>query len=272
VSTPSIALALGGGGARGFAHLGVLEVLKSEGIPIDGIVGTSMGALIGATYGAHVDLHYMKDLIDEIPWKDLMDVGFRRMGLTDGQRVTALIRLLTKRKRLEDLDPRVWVVATNLLNGEEVVFTEGVLDVAVRASISIPGLFTPVTCENAFLVDGGLVAGVPVTIARRMETDAVVAVNVAHDFKRSTPTNLFEVLIQTVDIMTDRIDRYQIHQADLVITPNVGDIGTLEFNRGKECIERGAEAAWASLPALKRLLERCMEKKHQLEMVVNKSP
>jgi NTE family protein len=177
------------------------------------------------------------------------------MGLIDGDRVMALIRLLTKNKRLEELDPPVWVVATNLLNGEEVVFTEGLLDLAVRASISIPGLFTPVSCENAFLVDGGVVAGVPVSVARRMEKDLVVAVNVSHDFKRSVPNNLFDVLIQATDIMSDRMDRFQIEQADLVINPNVGDVGTLEFHRGAECIERGIEAARQSLPAIRRLLD-----------------
>lgn len=261
---PSIALALGGGGARGFAHLGVLQVFRDEGIPIQGIAGTSMGAMIGAAYGAGVDLHYMRCLIEELPWQDFMDIGFHRMGLIDGERVTALIRLLTKGKRLEELDPKVWVVSANLLNGEEVVFTEGVLDMAVRASISIPGLFTPVKCENAVLVDGGVVAGVPVSVARRMGTDRVIAINVAHDYKSSVPGNMVEVLMQSADIMMDHMDCHQIQQADLVITPDVGNVGILEFQRGTECIKRGVEAAQAAMPAIRRLLdnldgyERCI--------------
>ena len=253
--TPSIALSLGGGGVRGLAHLGVLRVFQEEGIPISAVTGTSMGALVGVAFGAGIDLHYFERLIEHLPWKDFFDLGFRRMGLVDGERVMSLIRLLTKGKNMEDLDPPVWVVATDLQNGNEVVFSRGPADLAVRASVSIPGLFTPVRAGNTVLVDGGVVAGVPVSVARRMDKDLVFAVNVNHDFKRATARNLLDVLLQTVDIMGNRLDSYQIAQADLVISPDVGDVGTLEFQRSNECIEKGKEAARLMIPTIRRILE-----------------
>lgn len=252
---PSIALALGGGGARGLAHLGVLQVLTEEGIVVDAIAGTSMGALIGAAFGAGVDLHYMDELVQNLPWQDFMDIGFHRMGLVHGERVMALIRLLTKGKPLEELRPKVWVVATDLQNGTEVIFNQGAADLAVRSSISIPGLFTPVNCENATLVDGGVVAGVPVRVAQRMGTDLVIAVNVSHDFKRSVPRNMVDVLMQTIDIMGYHLDNHQISHADLVISPDVGEVGMLDFQQSGECIKRGRTAAKEMIPRVLRLLE-----------------
>lgn len=255
MTRPSIALALGGGGVRGLAHLGVLQVLAEEGIIVDAVTGTSMGALIGVAFGAGVDLHYLDGLIQHLPWQEFIDIGFHRMGLVDGERVMALIRLLTKGKLLEELSPPVWVVATDLQNGNEVVFNQGASDMAVRSSISIPGLFTPVNCENATLVDGGVVAGVPVGVAQRMGMDLVIAVNVAHDFKRATPRNMVDVLMQTIDIMGYHLDSYQISQADMVISPDVGEIGMLDFHRSGDCIARGREAALRMIPSIHRLLE-----------------
>lgn len=249
-----IVLALGAGGVRGLAHIGVLQVFREEGIPIHAIAGTSMGAMVGVAFGAGSDLYYLEKLVEFLPWQDFIDIGIHRMGLVEGDRVLELIRILTKGKRLEELTPPVWVVATNLQTGQEVVFTEGRIDLAVRASISIPGFFAPVIYENRILVDGGVVAGVPVTVARRMGPDFVIAVHVAHDFKRAQPKNMVDVLLQTVDIMGNRLDTDQIMQADLVITPDVGNVGTLELNRSKECIQKGRDAARKVLPAIHRLL------------------
>lgn len=252
---PKIALALGSGGVRGLAHIGVLQVFQEEGIPLHAIAGTSMGALVGVAYGAGSDLHYLEQLIEYLPWQDFIDIGFHRMGLVEGDKVLELIRLLTKGKQFEELNPPVWVVATNLQTGQEVVFSKGRIDLAVRSSISIPGFFSPVVYENGILVDGAVVAGVPVTIARRMEADFVVAVHVAHDFKRSRPKNVVDVLLQTVDIMSSRLDTDQIIQADLVITPDVGNVGALELNRSKDCIQKGREAARRVMPAIHRLID-----------------
>src|SRR5690606_29906785 len=140
---PRIAWALGGGGVRGFAHLGVLKVLQEEGIAVDALAGTSMGAGMAALFAAATDLKYLAALATRISWEDFIDLRFPRYGLVEGKRLLPLIQLLTKRKKLEELALPVRIIATDLFTGEEVVFSQGPLDLAVRASISIPGVFTP---------------------------------------------------------------------------------------------------------------------------------
>lgn len=252
---PRIAWALGGGGVRGFAHLGVLRVLQEEGIPVNALAGTSMGAVVAAAYGAGTKLDYLCRTAEALSWDRLWDFHFPRMGLIGGERIMTILKLLTKRKKLEELDPPVWVVATDLLTGEEVVFKEGELEPAVRASISIPGIFTPVRHEKRLLVDGGVVAGVPAGTARRMGMDLVIAVNVSYDFTLSPPGNLFEILMKTVEIMGSRVNETQVAQADLVLTPRVGHVGTGHFQHAADCIAEGEKAARRALPAIRRLVE-----------------
>jgi NTE family protein len=175
---PKIVLALGGGGARGFAHIGVLQVLKEAGIKASGVAGTSMGALIGATYAAGTDLYYLGQLVEYFHWEDLIDLNLPVLGLIDGSKVKTVIDLLTKGKSIEDLAIEYRAVATDLLSGEKVIFNEGPLASAVRASISIPGVFNPVEINGRILVDGAVVAGVPVEVARRLGGDITIAVNV----------------------------------------------------------------------------------------------
>lgn len=252
---PRIAWALGAGGARGLAHLGVLQVLEEEGIPVDFLTGTSMGAVVAVFYASGVNLKYLSQLAEYISWENLWDLSFPRMGLVNGERIMSVFRLLTKAKRLEELRPPVWVVATDLITGEEVVFKEGEVELAVRASISIPGIFTPVKDGERLLVDGGVVAGVPVGAARKMGADLVIAVNVACDFTLTPPKNLFEILMKTVEIMGNRLDRIQVEKADLIITPKVGDVGTGHFHRAAECVNKGREAARNALPEIRSLME-----------------
>ena len=253
---PRVVWALGGGGARGLAHLGVLRVLEEEQIPGSGLGGTSMGAVVAAAYAAGGRLDYLSRVAASLSWDRLWDFRFPRMGLINGERVMAVLRLLTKKKRLEELKPPVWVVATDLLTGTEVVFKEGSLEPALRASISIPGVFTPVEYGKYLLVDGGVVAGVPAGIARQMGADLVIAVNVSYDPPPLPPGNIFEVLMKTVEIMGARLTEAQVAQADLVLTPRVGHVGTGHFSRAADCIAAGEEAARRMLPAIRHLLGR----------------
>jgi NTE family protein len=252
---PKIVLALGGGGARGFAHIGVLQVLKEAGIPLWGITGTSMGALIGATYAVGADLYYLERLIDYLKWEDLIDVRLPRLGLIDGSRVRALIDILTKHQQFEDLSFNFWAVATDLYTGEEIVFKTGKLAPAIRASISIPGVFNPVELDGRILVDGAVVAGVPVAVARQMQGDLVIAVNVGFDHTHHRVNNIFDVLSKVIDIMGNQMDEYQIQLADLLIRPQLGSIGTMNFNQARECVAIGRKAAESSLPELRKLIE-----------------
>lgn len=252
---PRIAWALGGGGARGLAHLGVLEVMRAEGIPIDFLAGASMGAAVAVAYAAGEDLDYLIKLAERISWERLFDLRFPRMGLFSGDRIMSLLQLLTKNKKLEELDPPVRVVATDLHTGREVVLEEGPIEPAVRASIAIPGIFTPVTYNEMLLVDGGVVAGVPVEAARDMGADLVIAVRVSYDFTLTPSRNLFEIMMKSTEIMGDRLDTIQVEKADLVITPEVGSIGTGQFAKVVDCIEKGRIAARESLPEIRRLLD-----------------
>lgn len=254
VHEPKIVLALGGGGARGFAHIGVLQVLKEAGIRPWGIVGTSMGALVGATYAVGADLYYLEQLIDYLKWEDLIDVRLPRMGLIDGTRVRAFIELLTKQRRFEDLSFHFWAVATDLFSGKEVVFKSGSLAPAIRASISIPGVFKPVELDGRILVDGAVVAGVPVAVAREMGGDLVIAVNVGFDHTHHRVNNIFDVLSKVIDIMGNQLDLCQTQLADMIIKPELGPIGTMSFNRGRECVAAGREEAEKILPGLRQLI------------------
>ncbi|HBL36881.1 MAG TPA: esterase [Firmicutes bacterium] len=252
---PRIAWALGGGGARGFAHLGVLKVLKEARIPIDALAGTSMGAVMAVLFAAGTDLKYLTALATTIAWENFVDLRFPRYGLVEGKRITPLIRLLTKRKKLEELAVPVRVIATDLLTGDEVIFDHGPLDEAVRASISIPGIFTPVPSGQRLLVDGGLVAGVPVNAAAEMGMELVFAVNVGGELDTEPPRSVFDILYRSSEIMMRRLDGIQMEQAAFVLTPEVGHVGTVQFNRAEECIEKGEAAAREALPEMRRIIE-----------------
>lgn len=251
---PKIILALGGGGARGLAHIGVLQVLQEAQIPIAGIVGTSMGALIGSTYAVGTDLHYLGQLMEALSWEKLVDFHLPTLGLIDGVKVQTLIDLLTKGKKFEELKLPFWAVATDLDTGEEIVFTEGPLAPAIRCSISVPGIFNPVEYEERTLVDGAVVAGVPVHIAQRMGGDIIIAVNVGFDHTHRKINNLFDVLSKVQDIMGNRLDDLQMKSADIAIVPELGDIDTMHFHRGEEAVQLGRQAAEAVLPKIQQLL------------------
>ena len=263
-SYPKIVLALGGGGARGFAHIGVLQALQEAGIKISGIVGTSMGALIGSTYAAGTDLYYLGQLVEYFHWEDLIDFHLPSLGLIDGSKVKAVIDLLTKGKSFEELPIDFWVVATDLFTGEEVVFKTGPMASAVRASTSIPGVFTPVHLEGRTLVDGGVVAGVPVSVARQLHGDITISVNVGFDHTQHEVRNIFDVMSKVLDIMGNLLDSQQILQADLTITPQLGNIGTLHFYRAKDCLKIGREAAQQIVPDLKKQIATFMAREDQV--------
>jgi NTE family protein len=253
---PRIVLALSGGGARGFAHIGVLQVLQEVGLKLAGIVGTSMGAMIGGTFAAETDLYYLGRIVESFSWEELIDIRFPRLGLVDGNKVQCLIDLLTKEKHFEDLNLPFWAVATELMSGTEVIFKQGELAAAIRASISIPGVFRPVKLPNKqVLVDGAVVAGVPVTVAQQMPHDYIVAVNVGFDHTQHQVKNMFDVLSKVMDIMGNRLDDLQLQLADLVITPQLGNIGTLHFGRAKECVALGRVAAETVMPELQQLID-----------------
>ena len=248
-----LVLALGGGGARGFAHLGVLQALSREKIPIAGLVGTSMGAAVAAVFGAGADLGMLERFAAVFPWGNILDVRLPRLGLAGGERIQTILRLLTKGKSLDELDPPVWVVAADLDLGVPVVFREGPLAPAVMASAAVPGIFAPIRIQGRRLVDGGVVAGVPVEIAREMGRP-VVAVDVGFDFQAAAARSILGVLGRVVKIMGMELDRRQVIQADLAIRPPVGIFGSSRFDLAREIVEAGRSAAERKLPDLWKLI------------------
>jgi NTE family protein len=240
---PKIGLALGSGGVRGYAHIGVLKVLMENQIPIDFLAGSSMGSVVAVLFANGLNLDLLVKLATHMKRKHLFDYTVPRMGFIRGEKIKELIRLLTHGKKLEDLRIPTSVVATDLLTGERVVFRHGSIEDAVRASIAIPGVFEPVAYENRLLFDGGVIDRVPVGVVKEMGADLVIAVDVAREDLHSEVNSLFEVIAQTIDIMEREIFKYRILDADVVIRPKVGHQPTISFDNIEAIVKEGEESA-----------------------------
>lgn len=271
-----IGYALGGGGARGLSHIGVMKVLEEHGIYPDVIAGTSIGALVGALYASGLRAGDIERALrlDMRRLAMLADVGLSLSGLVQGKRVASALKSFLGDLTFEELKIPFACVATDIVNGQQMVLRNGPVISAVRASISVPGLFTPVRLRGRYLVDGGLVNMVPVSTCRDMGAEYVVGVNVIPDpagwiqepedeaddeeagrrsrlnrpkqTKAGAP-NVVKVLIQSLYIPGHRIAMENLQAADLAISPEVGDIGFFQFDREVEAIEAGERAARQAL-------------------------
>ncbi|WP_232696985.1 patatin-like phospholipase family protein [Brevibacillus daliensis] len=260
---PKIGLALGSGGARGFAHIGVLKVLDEHDIPIDFIAGSSMGSMVGALYANQIEPHMIEKLAANLKRKYWLDVMMPKMGFVSGQKIKEIIRLLTHGKNIEDLAIPLAVVATDIENGERVVFREGPVDVAVRSSISIPGIFVPERVNGRLLVDGGVIDRVPITVTKEMGADIVIGIDVANFDTVMKVTTIFDVIAQTIDVMEREILRYRILSADLLIRPEVGHISSLAYSNCNEIVDLGEKAALFYVDQIKEMIENWEEKDEQ---------
>jgi NTE family protein len=260
-----IGLALSGGAARGLAHIGVLDALIKEGIPIDIIAGTSAGAVIGAIYAYNQDTARIKKDALEANWKKLaplIDPSLPKSGLIKGKKIKDMLTTyIGSNTCFSDLKIPFACVATDIDSGEEVVIDQGPVVEALRASISIPTIFTVVKREGRYLVDGGLTTPVPIKVARRMGADFVIAVNVTPDAAtragktRSTEPNIFQVILQSIYITTYLVARQSLQDADIVIEPDLAHIGAADFQKAGELIQRGEQAAHERIPEIKRRLK-----------------
>ncbi|WP_042356358.1 patatin-like phospholipase family protein [Bacillus rubiinfantis] len=240
---PKIGLALGSGGARGFAHLGVIKVLTDAGIPIDYIAGSSMGALVAAFYGAGIDLERLYKISTAFKRKYFLDFTVPKMGLISGTRVHQLIRVFTHGKKIEELSLPIAIVATDLLSGEKVVFTKGPAADAVRASISIPGVFVPVKYQGRLLVDGGVTDRVPISVVKNMGADIIIAVDVSRVKQQAEITSIFDVIMQSIDIMQTEIINTQENTANVMLRPPVEGFSSRAFTNIEEIIQFGEKEA-----------------------------
>jgi len=267
-----VGLALGTGAARGLAHIGVLEVLEKEGIPIDIIAGTSIGALIGILYAQGKNSTLIKKLALETGLGrilTLMDLTLPRTGFIGGKRIKVWLRsVIGQDVQFSDLKIPFACVATDIMTGGEVVMNHGSVLEAVRASISIPGIFTPVNHEGRYLVDGGLVNPVPVSLVKNLGAEFIIAVNVIPDIsvenrsywtgkkgsKEFRELNLFDVLMQSIYIGIHALAKTATNDADVVIEPQVAYISPGDFLRARECILQGELATQDIISKLKRQL------------------
>jgi NTE family protein len=251
-----LGLALGGGFARGFAHLGVLQVLEQNRIPISYIAGTSVGGILGAAYASGAPLARIIATCRTLRFRDIARWRVSRLGLASNHRLGDLIEQVFESRKFEDLKIPTAIVATDLANGEPVVFTHGNLCEAIRASCAFPGLFEPVQIGTRCLADGGLVAQVPTSAARDLGARHVLAVSVGlDDVHRGAPSNIFQVVCRAVSAaQKHQLEIWERH-ADLVLRPDVQTLAWDDFDRADEAIEAGAAAARRALPRIQKLLD-----------------
>ena len=253
---PKIALALGGGGARGFAHIGVIKALEAQGITPDIIVGTSAGSAIGALYAAGYTGFQLQKM--SIPMKEdkVVDWTWPNRGLFTGKPLVNFINSAVKQRPLEKLNRTFAAVATDLASGEEVIFRTGNTGLAVSASCAVPGVFQPVVINGRSYVDGGLVSPVPVMEARALGADFVIAVNISNSPQNNRTDSTLDVLMQSFDIMSQTINRCELPKADVVISPVTRGISQDSLDGRNLAILEGEKAVAAILPELKEKLEK----------------
>jgi len=256
VGQPRVALVLGGGAARGFAHVGVIRVLEQEKIPIHMIVGTSVGALIGGIYAADPNSFHLEWLAFQIQKDDLFDFSIlsSRLGPVRGDRLEKFVSDQVKVRSIEQLKIPFYAVATELSTGNLVVFDKGPLARAIRASAAIPGLFHPVEIDGKLYVDGGVIDNLAVDVARARGATVIIAVSIQKDIVNTQISSLLDVVLQSVDIMGRELVRYKSNDYDVLIEPDVGDVGTTDFSQKKRLLEEGITAAGEAVPRIQAIL------------------
>jgi NTE family protein len=253
---PVIGLALGGGVARGIAHVGVLRELEKNQIPIDLLAGTSVGSLIAGGYASGLSPDQLEQLAHTIRWSDLGRVTVSRLGFYNNARTEEYIRANFPAAHFEKLRIPLGVVATDLQAGKMVVFTEGDLALAIRASCAIPCYYTPVLVNGRLMADGGLVGHLPAAVARGMGADIVIAVDVnSQSLPIPPPTNIFTIMSQALSVMGRSSVTYLYQDADVVIRPRVEHIKPDDLSKASEMIAAGEEAARRNIRAIRRLLQ-----------------
>lgn len=251
-----LGLVLGGGVARGIAHIGVLKVLEEHKIPIAAIAGTSSGAIVGAAYAAGLEVRIIEEIALRISWGKFVRVAFFRPGLITGEAIEELLVKYIGDKKFSDLKIPLAVVATNLRTGKAEVLKQGRIAKAVAASSAFPGVFAPEDIRHNFLVDGGISNNLPVDVVRKMKTNYVVAVDVVPSCSSgSRPRDPMQVFGRSLDIVLHRLSVEQRKAADLLIEPTLDqDIWHLDLGKAKQLIKAGEIAAHSVINRLKRVV------------------
>jgi NTE family protein len=258
---PRVILVLGGGGAKGLAHIGVLRVFQEERMPVDQVVGVSVGALIGALYSAGLSVDDIDSMANDIGWNKLTDFNRASMvrlvlseELLSSKKMEDYLNKHIGNKLFSDLNIPFACVATDIGNGERVVFREGPVAIAARASATFPAVFHPVEYRHRMLVDGGVVDNLPTDIVERGPNDVIVAVTPKGDLISMENQSIFKSLVRTIEIQKDILSDEKKKTADFLIEPIVSGVSVTDLGRSKDCIEAGMAAARARMPELKKLI------------------
>lgn len=255
VAQRRLGLALGGGAARGLAHIGVLQALAEAGLKVDAVAGTSAGAIIGALYAGGLSAKQIGQIAERTTWSHLVRLTVPRRGVVNTAKLEDFLNSLLRGKSFAQLSVPFACVATDLISGDEVELREGNVASAVRASASVPGIMIPVTHDGRLLVDGGVVNNVPVGLARRLGADVVVAVDVnAGAILEQDPKGIVQIILQTMEIMQRRALRDEIAEADVLLEPGTGFYSGIELDRASDIIARGREVAAAQIDRIRELL------------------
>jgi NTE family protein len=252
--TAKIAVVLGAGASRGFAHIGVLKILEENGIPVHMIVGTSAGSFVGSLYAYGFNAFQLQKMALSIEKSDIIDMAIPDNGFIKGDSLEEYVNRMLKNTPIERLRTPFYAVATSLPDGQEVIFGKGNAGKAVRASCSIPGVFRPARIGDIMYVDGGVVSPVAVDAARRYGADIVIAVDIAADRDTRQPEGTIDTILQSINIMYSKLSAIQTARADVVIKPKVGYIGSGDFEKRHEAIMEGEKAALEALPEIRKLL------------------
>jgi NTE family protein len=268
-----IALALGGGAARGFAHIGVIKSLEAQGISPDIIVGTSAGSVVGALYAAGLSGFQIQELSLNMEEDQILDgsglyrciletIITDKRGCIKGQALQDFINKNVKGRPIENLNKTFAAVATNLRNGEMMVFRSGNTGMAVRASASVPVFFQPVTINGQDYVDGGMVAPVPSSVARTLGADFVIAVDISDRPQDRSTSGIYDILWQTFAIFGQTINRHEQPSADIIIRPVTSGLPSADTSGRNKAVLEGEKAVAAILPELKARLAKLNEARH----------
>lgn len=255
-----IALALGGGAARGFAHIGVIKALEAQGIVPDIVVGTSAGSVVGALYASGMSGFDLQKLALGMQEDMLSDWTLPDRGVLKGEALQDFINQKLNNRSIQKLPRPLGVVATDLQSGEMVLFRVGNTGMAVRASSAVPGVFQPVEISGREYVDGGLTSPVPAQAARTMGADFVIAVDISNVSRRDRITGTLDVLLQTFAIMGHAISLHELEDADVVVRPKTAAVSSTDFEDRHLAILEGEKAAAAIMPELKARLARARER------------
>ena len=258
-----IGLALGGGAAKGFAHIGVIKMLEANGFTPTVVAGTSAGSVVGALYASGMNAFELQEKAVALDEAKIRDLQLSSGGLILGQKLEDYVNEQVQRKPLEQLSKPFVAVATRLEDGKRTVFARGNTGQAVRASSSIPGVFQSVTIGQYHFVDGGITSPVPVDAARQLGADVVIAVDISSKARGRVPDGMLGTLGQTIAIMGQKLGQAELARADIVIRPQVLDMGSADFTQRAQAILEGEKAALAAMPQIRALIAKLRTERGQ---------